>query len=65
MFVVTGGLMGICGMIFNPLIFKLLQIFGNESGMDLFRSYFLVTAFLFAGLICAPFSLVLKKRKAD
>ncbi|MBR4885261.1 MAG: MFS transporter, partial [Lentisphaeria bacterium] len=64
-FVVTGGLMGICGMIFNPLIFKLLQIFGNESGMDLFRSYFLVTAFLFAGLICAPFSLVLKKRKAD
>ena len=64
-FVVTGGLMGICGMIFNPLIFKLLQIFGNGTGMDLFRSYFLVTAILFAGLIFAPLSLVLKKRNAD
>ena len=64
-FVVTGGLMGVCGMIFNPLIFKLLQIFGNGTGMDLFRSYFLVTAILFAGLIFAPLSLVLKKRKAD
>lgn len=64
-FVVTGGLMGVCGMIFNPLIFKLLQISGNGSGMDLFRNYFLVTAILFAGLICAPLSLVLKKKKAD
>ena len=57
--------MGVCGMIFNPLIFKLLQIFGNGTGMDLFRSYFLVTALLFVGLIFAPLSLVLKKRKAD
>ncbi|MBE6408598.1 MAG: hypothetical protein E7038_08350 [Lentisphaerae bacterium] len=64
-FVPHGAWLLLPAWILLQLIFKLLQIFGNESGMDLFRSYFLVTAFLFAGLICAPFSLVLKKRKAD
>lgn len=57
-FVITGGAMGVIGMVMNPLILKMVQFCGAASGIGMYRWYFVITALLFACLIYAPKRLV-------
>ena len=63
-FVITGGLVGLVGMIMNPILLKSIEFVTKSDGIAMYRGFFIITAILFAGLIFAPISLVKRGKTA-